>query len=61
MSLPCVLGGEGVTDIIRQPLNTNEMELLRKSAEAVAENLGTIKITQWKFPNRQNNITCPPV
>ncbi|XP_063838145.1 L-lactate dehydrogenase B chain-like [Ostrinia nubilalis] len=46
MSLPCVVGSAGITDIIRQPLSCNEIELLHKSAEAIVENRGAIKITQ---------------
>ncbi|KAL0902715.1 hypothetical protein ABMA27_000527 [Loxostege sticticalis] len=46
MSLPCVVGSSGITDIIRQPLSSTEIQLLRKSAEAIIENQNTIKITQ---------------
>lgn len=37
LSLPCVLGSNGVTDIIRQPLTAEEKELLHKSAALMAD------------------------
>ncbi|GBP00729.1 L-lactate dehydrogenase [Eumeta japonica] len=36
LSLPCVLGAAGVTDIVRQPLTDVELKALNKSAELMA-------------------------
>ncbi|CAH2985478.1 unnamed protein product [Chilo suppressalis] len=37
LSLPCVLGSTGVSDVIRQPLTDSETQQLRKSAELMAQ------------------------
>jgi len=37
LSLPCVLGENGVTHIVKQPLTTEEKEMLHKSASLMAE------------------------
>ncbi|XP_045784269.1 L-lactate dehydrogenase [Maniola jurtina] len=37
LSLPCVLGSNGVSDVIRQPLTDKELDQLRKSAHLMAQ------------------------
>ncbi|CAH0716708.1 unnamed protein product, partial [Brenthis ino] len=37
LSLPCVLGSNGVSDVIRQPLTEKELNQLRKSAHLMAQ------------------------
>jgi len=37
LSLPCVLGENGVTHIVKQPLTAEEKEMLHKSASLMAE------------------------
>lgn len=37
LSLPCVLGENGVTHIVKQPLTPEEKEMLHKSASLMAE------------------------
>jgi len=37
LSLPCVLGENGVTHIVKQPLTAEEKEMLHKSAHLMAE------------------------
>lgn len=37
LSLPCVLGGNGITDVIKQNLNEGEIEQLKKSAAQILE------------------------
>lgn len=37
LSLPCVLGGAGVCDVIRQPLTDHETQQLRDSAALMAK------------------------
>lgn len=37
LSLPCVLGQNGVYDVIRQPLTDTEAAQLRKSAELMGQ------------------------
>lgn len=36
LSLPCVIGENGVTDVLRQPLTDMESTLLRRCAEEIA-------------------------
>ncbi|CAH0746167.1 unnamed protein product [Diatraea saccharalis] len=43
LSLPCVLGSAGVSDVIRQPLTEAETAQLRKSAEIMAQVQAGIK------------------
>ncbi|CAK1554747.1 unnamed protein product [Leptosia nina] len=43
LSLPCVLGSSGVSDVIRQPLKENELGQLRKSANLMAQVQAGIK------------------
>lgn len=45
MSLPCVLGENGVTRIIKQPLKKEEVEKLGKSAKTI---LDVIKTLNWE-------------
>lgn len=37
LSLPCVLGSNGVSDVIRQPLTDKELGQLRKSAHLMSQ------------------------
>jgi L-lactate dehydrogenase len=37
LSLPCVLGENGVTHIVKQPLTEEEKKMLHKSAALMAE------------------------
>jgi L-lactate dehydrogenase len=44
LSLPCVLGENGVTHIVKQPLTTEEKEMLQKSASLMAEVQSNLKL-----------------
>lgn len=41
--VPCVLGAGGVEKVIELPLNDEEMALVKKSADAVAASIATVK------------------
>jgi len=44
LSLPCVLGSEGITDVVKQNLNEQEIHQLQKSAEQINEVQQSLKI-----------------
>lgn len=44
LSLPCVLGGGGVCDVVRQPLTEPELQLLHKSSSLMAEVQAGLKL-----------------
>jgi L-lactate dehydrogenase len=44
LSLPCVLGENGVTHIVKQPLTQEEKEMLHKSAALMAEVQSKLKM-----------------
>lgn len=44
LSLPCVLGENGVTHIVKQPLTEEEKKMLHKSADLMAEVQSKLKI-----------------
>lgn len=45
MSLPCVIGGNGVVYIVRQGLNEKEKDLLQQSADRMNEIQKSLKIS----------------
>lgn len=48
MSLPCILGGNGVALIVRQQLNEEEKDQLQKSADKLFEIQKTLNVTDGK-------------
>lgn len=44
LSLPCVLGENGVTHVVKQPLTQEEKEKLHKSASLMAEVQSKLKM-----------------
>jgi L-lactate dehydrogenase len=43
LSLPCILGSNGVTHVVKQVLTENEVQQLRKSAKTLAEVIAGLK------------------
>lgn len=43
LSLPCVLGENGVSHVIKQPLEEEELKLLRKSADTLNNVITSLK------------------
>lgn len=48
MSLPCILGGNGVALIVRQGLNDEEKDQIQKSADQMYEIQKTLKLADAK-------------
>ncbi|KAI5702011.1 hypothetical protein M8J75_015726 [Diaphorina citri] len=44
LSLPCVMADNGVTHIVNQPLTQEEIEKLKKSAQAISETQSNLKL-----------------
>lgn len=44
MSLPCVVGANGITDVITTPLLDSDIKALQTSAKRVAKELSNIKL-----------------
>lgn len=46
LSLPCVLGSNGIVSIVKQHLSAKELFLLRRDSRKVSEMQSQLKITQ---------------
>lgn len=54
LSVPCVLGENGVTHLVKQQLTNTELEKLHKSASIMKENID--KLNMWGITHRGSSI-----